>query len=59
MHENWCELNQGGLHCDCGAEGGKPGETREMTIRRKSRQHATWCNYPSGPCDCGCDEHPA
>lgn len=52
-HENWCEVNQGGGPCDCGASKAEPGETRQEAIRRATVSHATWCDYPSGPCDCG------
>ena len=26
---------------------------------QERQKHASWCDYPSGPCDCGYDKNPA
>ena len=46
MHENWCEVNQGGIQCDCG---------EEMTRKQKeSYQHKNWCELNQGGIKCDC-----
>ncbi len=48
MHRNWCELNQGGMACDC--------PERDKKIPDHEYHHKNWCELNQGGLYCDCRE---
>ncbi len=38
-----------------GSGGSERDDRSDSEKRKESGKHAQWCDYPSGPCDCGAD----
>jgi len=55
-HENWCELKQGGICCDCGAEKKQQDYKENKSYPRAV--HKNWCELNQGGlhCDCGLEK---